>query len=809
MEDIQKFVPLWGEWEIKELQGQGAFGSVYRAEKKQFGRTYVSAIKHLSIPRTPMEAESLVSEGIISEPSQISRYYNSLRDSIIKEIDMCYTLKGYTNIVSYEDHLILPKKDIFGYDIFIRMEYLTALTRYITLHTFTERDILRLGIDICTALEVLFQRNIIHRDIKPANVFVNDMGDFKLGDFGESRMMSHTATRMSIKGTYSYMSPEVAMGRPANITADIYSLGIMLYRLMNNNRLPFLSDGLTTITNKDIEKANVLRFSGKRLSLPVGNGNSELVNIIMRACEFQPKDRWQTPTEMKRMLEAMVDRLSKTSESIVLPRPNKTTEHSASYSVNNSVYSVQSSNSSSASVYSLKQPTLQSEKSVSVSQSVVSRYPGKERSEIQNQKSVVNSSAKDLSISASQMTSLHSFEPSIPIIQSVQKPYSQSDVPVKPKKPSSRVWIMVALGSLATVLAVVGVVLVSRMINKSQLLQIVESVDETSPDVSVEDRTEENENSSDDPVDISEESEETSDDPNESLQAEDVSLDFYNQSFALALNCMVICRDDGTVSLKYLNDVSWTKVDEASNWTDITAVSAGFKYVMGLKNDHTVVAVGDNHYGKCNVSTWRDVIKIDAGYNHAVGLDSGGKVLAVGENDEGQCNVSGWSGIKEISAGRFHTVGLQTDGTVRAVGNNNSLQCDVSGWSDIVSVSAGYFHTVGLKKDGTVVAVGRNDEKQCEVSDWTDIVAISAGKNHTIALKSDGTVLSCGDNTHGQCDVGDWTDICAISANKHYSIGIRNNNTIEIAGCCYFADNLKEMSFNLSDEKEMFEQMKR
>ncbi|MGB2908106.1 MAG: hypothetical protein WBB73_13455, partial [Candidatus Aminicenantaceae bacterium] len=58
--------------------------------------------------------------------------------------------------------------------------------------------------------------------------------------------------------------------------------------------------------------------------------------------------------------------------------------------------------------------------------------------------------------------------------------------------------------------------------------------------------------------------------------------------------------------------------------------------------------------------------QVSAGYYHTVGLKSDGTVVAVGGNDYGQCDVSGWSGITQVSAGAYHTLGLKSDGTVVA-----------------------------------------------------------------------------------------------------------------------------------------------
>ena len=220
-----------------------------------------------------------------------------------------------------------------------------------------------------------------------------------------------------------------------------------------------------------------------------------------------------------------------------------------------------------------------------------------------------------------------------------------------------------------------------------------------------------------------------------------------------------------------------------SDWKDIIAVSAGELHTVGLKADGTVVVVGRNEYGQCNVSHWKDIVAISTGYCHTVGLKADGTVVIAGRNKYGQCNVSNWKDIVAISAGAHHTVGLKADGTVVAVGSNEDHQCNVSDWKDIVAVSAGDLHTVGLKADGTVVAVGSNYNRQCNVSDWKDIVAVSAGGWHTVGLKTDGTVVAVGSNVDGQCNVSNWKDIAAISAGGYnYTVGVKENGTVIAVG---------------------------
>ncbi len=203
---------------------------------------------------------------------------------------------------------------------------------------------------------------------------------------------------------------------------------------------------------------------------------------------------------------------------------------------------------------------------------------------------------------------------------------------------------------------------------------------------------------------------------------------------------------------------------------------------VGLQVNGTVVAVGGNERGECNISDWQDIVAVSAGGSHTVSLKSDGTVMAVGGNVDDECNVFGWQNIVSVSAGQSHTVGLKSDGTVVAVGDDFWDECNVSNWQDIVAVSAGGVRTIGLKSDGTVMAVGENERGECNVSDWRDIVAVSAGGVHTIGLKFDGTVMAVGGNERGECNVSDWQDIVAVSAGYDHTVGLKSDGTVVAVG---------------------------
>lgn len=291
---------IWSEWEIEgKPLGKGSFGVVYKAVRRDHNVESYAAIKVISIPADSSEIDSLRSEGL--DINATKTYLNGIVDDFVSEIQLMESLKGVQNIVSVEDYKVVEKTDEVGWDIYIRMELLTPLNTYICDKNLTENDVIKLGCDICTALEVCAQRNIIHRDIKPENVFVNDFGYYKLGDFGIARKMESLTGGLSQKGTFNYMAPEVANSGNYDARVDTYSLGIVLYRLLNNNKLPFLDTEKQLLNPNERKNAVERRIRGEALPAPC-NASPSMANLILRACAYDPNARFGSATEMKQAL---------------------------------------------------------------------------------------------------------------------------------------------------------------------------------------------------------------------------------------------------------------------------------------------------------------------------------------------------------------------------------------------------------------------------------------------------------------------------------------------------------------------------
>ena len=296
LEVIQR---VWSDWIIHEKLGEGSFGQVFRARKERFGVTQEAAIKVVRIPGDDAELNRVQSGYGLNE-QELKEYFYPEVEKLKKEIVLMQELGEDSHIVRILDFEIIDAPDsIVGWYILIRMELLECLENYIKRADITIADVVAVGEDVLTSLEVCEERNIIHRDIKPANLFRSDKGVYKLGDFGIARDMRAGMGSLSHKGTENYMAPEVYLGKKYTSNIDIYALGIVLYKLLNRNRLPFMNE--EKLTAGSVERAFQKRNTGEELSKPVESPDT-LYEIIKKMCAYNPNERFQTAFEVKKAL---------------------------------------------------------------------------------------------------------------------------------------------------------------------------------------------------------------------------------------------------------------------------------------------------------------------------------------------------------------------------------------------------------------------------------------------------------------------------------------------------------------------------
>ena len=302
-EYYKRYEPFFGSWHIKRFIGAGSYGKVFEIERRDFDMVFTGALKAITIPADKSEYEQVLEAGMDREGA--STYFRDYVQELNREIALMSRLKGHSNIVSYEDHQIIPHEDGIGWDILIRMELLKPINDALRQNkSFTRAEVIRLGTDLCRALEVCGQYNIIHRDIKPANIFISDTGDYKLGDFGVARIASASTGASTRAGTVNYMAPEVFRGEKYTANVDIYSLGLVMYQLLNANRMPFYPPYPQPITFSAAEQARARRLAGEALPLPSG-AQDALGQLVCKACAPDPAQRFASPLALRKALEAL------------------------------------------------------------------------------------------------------------------------------------------------------------------------------------------------------------------------------------------------------------------------------------------------------------------------------------------------------------------------------------------------------------------------------------------------------------------------------------------------------------------------
>ena len=300
----KQYEPIFGGWHITRLIGEGSFGKVFEIEREDFGQVYKAALKAITIPASQSEVRQMLEQGE-DEAAVRSHFEDTVRE-LAGKLRFASRLRGHPNIVGYENHQVIEHKDNVGWDILIQMELLTPLDDYIRQKkSLSRQEIIQLGIDLCKALALCQKGRILHRDIKPGNIFVSERGDFKLGDFGTAQFLD-SASDFTVRGTCAYMAPEVYKGEGCGFPADLYSLGLVLYQLLNDNRLPFMPAAPAPFSFADREAAMHKRLSGAPLPTP-SHADGRLWEIVEKACAYDPQNRYANAAQMRQALEQVDD----------------------------------------------------------------------------------------------------------------------------------------------------------------------------------------------------------------------------------------------------------------------------------------------------------------------------------------------------------------------------------------------------------------------------------------------------------------------------------------------------------------------
>lgn len=289
-------------YRVVEKIGSGGFGNVYRVERNNIVGNTTRALKVITLPGENEYIEILNSMG--GDREKTNSYFKKELDRVLNEIRVFSLIseKDNHNIVSYYESDVEQTGE-FRYNIYILMEMLTPLTKWLQENNLTVGEGLKIGIDIASGLSICHENNIIHRDIKLSNIFVSKDGTFKLGDFGVSKRMNDTTMAGTLKGTPNYIAPEIYIGQEKyNSSVDNYSLGILLYYLFNKKRFPYYPDFPYEYSTKDEDRAFYKRMKYEELSNPVCAPKT-VARIVKKAIS-KPDERYR---KTEQLLEDLMD----------------------------------------------------------------------------------------------------------------------------------------------------------------------------------------------------------------------------------------------------------------------------------------------------------------------------------------------------------------------------------------------------------------------------------------------------------------------------------------------------------------------
>jgi serine/threonine protein kinase len=194
------------------------------------------------------------------------------------------------------------------------MEYVSGKTLKEILHQtsfFPKPEGLIIFYEILKALEYAHNQGVVHRDLKPANIMISEEGRLKILDFGIAHVVEKNMTNMGVViGTYSYMSPEQAIGNKIDHRSDIFSLGIVMYELLSGKK-PFKKDEQGEVTDKIINQKPI---SVRKINpqIPWGVGR-----IIKKCLRKKPNKRFQDTGQIKKKLEKYIRKLPVDHQSVL------------------------------------------------------------------------------------------------------------------------------------------------------------------------------------------------------------------------------------------------------------------------------------------------------------------------------------------------------------------------------------------------------------------------------------------------------------------------------------------------------------
>ena len=281
--------PQFNDWRATRLIGSGKIGETYEIiRSNSFGATEQGVLKIIRVPA--------------EETPEAQQAQRVKLEAVAQTLRAADTLAEHPNMLPWRDHAIRNAADGNGWEICLRADTAVPLEQYIRTHTYGERDVVHMLSGVCTLLSLCHSRGIVHGNIKPQNLFVSDNGYdgkpvLRLGDFGSAPLSADAAG--------DFASPEALCGDAPTPDSDLYSIGMVLYWMLNDKRVPFAPPSPAPMSAADLAIARDMRLRGDPMPVPA-HGSKAIQSVIMKAVADRPEDRFRSADELRSALLGVV-----------------------------------------------------------------------------------------------------------------------------------------------------------------------------------------------------------------------------------------------------------------------------------------------------------------------------------------------------------------------------------------------------------------------------------------------------------------------------------------------------------------------
>lgn len=284
---------VFGTWQISKPLGTGTYGKTYEITN------FTGEVGVYKLIKIPVELDRKPDEFPVKTHKDRAK---EIRNDFLGSVAYINMNDGGKYFVKYEDTSFVPSEDYKTLSVSIRMEKLLSLSSVLERQSLSQDEVLRLAVNVCRCLEKCREMDYIYPNLKPNNIFITATG-CKLADFGTFGLYEPKKMNVAMRKSQDYMAPEMIKFGEINPTSDTYALGLIMYSLLNGNKLPFIPRYDDQVGINDASLAIEKRCANYVFTDP-DNASPEVKEIIFKACASAVGKRYENPTQMKNDLLA-------------------------------------------------------------------------------------------------------------------------------------------------------------------------------------------------------------------------------------------------------------------------------------------------------------------------------------------------------------------------------------------------------------------------------------------------------------------------------------------------------------------------